>query len=432
MATSGSCFKACGPATAAPLILPVDGTPGPAPDAISSRRTRHRQAMPAAPPSRRPFAATFCSAPAGSLPRRATFTSAIETLDWPGPRDERTEFAAAVAEIRRLKTCISDLISVLAVPARSSGREPPAVIDALLDVLVGVLQPDFVHVVFEESAGATPVALTRVPQSRGPTALAREIRQAIDGWLHHRSQTSSFVVQGPRGDRDVSIAPLRLGLQDQIGWLLVGSRRADFPTQTDRLLMAVAANQAAIGIHEARLLSEQKRVARELDQRVAQRTTELRAANDELTRALKEIDGLKDAMQRENLVQREQVSIPRGGLTPWQVRRAKQLMHANLDEKLPLSRLAQECELSVSHFARAFRQSTGIPPHRWHLNQRVERAKELLRDPALSLADVALACGFGDQSHFTRTFTAVVRLSPGLWRRMQSQRLPMRGSSPRH
>jgi methylphosphotriester-DNA--protein-cysteine methyltransferase len=55
-----------------------------------------------------------------------------------------------------------------------------------------------------------------------------------------------------------------------------------------------------------------------------------------------------------------------------------------------------------------------------HGQGRVERAKELLPNSKLSLSDVALACGFGDQSHFTRTFTATVRLSPGVWRRLQS------------
>src|SRR5262245_19531835 len=338
---------------------------------------------------------------------------------------------AAVAEITRLKTCISDLISVLAIPAISSGREPRQVIDALLEVLVGTLRPDFVYLEFRESAGAMPISLTRTPQSSGPTVLAREIRQAIDASLQDCSQVTPLLVRSQTEDGDISIVPFRLGLQDEIGWLLAGSRRADFPTQTERLLIAVAANQAAIRVREARVLSEQKRVVRELDQKVAQRTTELRAANDELTRALKAIHELKDTLQRENLAPHTQVSVPRGGLTPWQIRRAKQLMHANLDEKLPLSRLAEEFGLSVRHSARAFRQSTGIPPHRWRLNQRVERAKEMLRDPTLSLADVALACGFGDQSHFTRMFTAVVHLSPGLWRRMQSQRLPMRGDQAR-
>ena len=84
------------------------------------------------------------------------------------------------------------------------------------------------------------------------------------------------------GEGDISIVPLRLGLQGEIGVIVAGSERADFPGQTERLLLSVAANQASIGLQEARLLSEQKRVARELDQRVAQRTTELAAANEEL------------------------------------------------------------------------------------------------------------------------------------------------------
>lgn len=78
------------------------------------------------------------------------------------------------------------------------------------------------------------------------------------------------------------------------------------------------------------------------------------------------------------------------------------------------SRVAQELERKVRE------QAAGVPPHRWLLDRRVQRAKELLPDSKLSLSDVALACGFGDQSHFTRTFTAAVRLSPGVWRRLRS------------
>jgi transcriptional regulator GlxA family with amidase domain len=104
-------------------------------------------------------------------------------------------------------------------------------------------------------------------------------------------------------------------------------------------------------------------------------------------------------------------------------------MIADLMEDVPLSRLAERCGLSTRHFARAFRQSTGVPPHRWLLNHRVGYAKELLCNPALSLAEIALACGFADQSHFTRIFTSVVHLSPGLWRRMQAWRQPGNGST---
>ena len=95
-------------------------------------------------------------------------------------------------------------------------------------------------------------------------------------------------------------------------------------------------------------------------------------------------------------------------------------MSANLSEEVSLSRLAAECGLSTRHFARAFRLSTGMPPHRWLVRLRVERAKELLQTRALSLVDVALFSGFADQSHFTRVFKAVIGVAPGVWRRMNS------------
>jgi AraC-like DNA-binding protein len=69
-----------------------------------------------------------------------------------------------------------------------------------------------------------------------------------------------------------------------------------------------------------------------------------------------------------------------------------------------VSQVANECGLSTSYFVRAFKQTTGIPPHRWLTKQRVERAKELLRDPDRELADIAQLCGIVDQSHFTRVF----------------------------
>ena len=112
--------------------------------------------------------------------------------------------------------------------------------------------------------------------------------------------------------------------------------------------------------------------------------------------------------------------MPRGGLAPWQERRVKERMSASLNEEIPLSHLANECGLSVRHFVRAFRVSTGSSPHRWLLRHRVDRAIELLRTRALSLADVAAFCGFADQSHFTRVFTAIVGISPGAWRRTNS------------
>jgi AraC family transcriptional regulator len=115
------------------------------------------------------------------------------------------------------------------------------------------------------------------------------------------------------------------------------------------------------------------------------------------------------------------VSLPppaaRGGLAPWQLRRAKAMLVSHLDEPISLAELARACKLSPSHFARAFRQTTGQPPHRWLMEQRIEKAKQLLVDTTLSLAQIAQTCGFADQSHFTRVFAQLVQSSPGQWRR---------------
>jgi AraC family transcriptional regulator len=107
----------------------------------------------------------------------------------------------------------------------------------------------------------------------------------------------------------------------------------------------------------------------------------------------------------------------RGGLASWQVRRAKEILSANLDGSVPLKEVARECRLSVSHFSRAFRRTMGAAPHNWLLTHRIEVAKAKLRDRRLSLSDVAIACGFADQSHLTRVFTRIVGVSPGAWRR---------------
>jgi AraC-like DNA-binding protein len=107
----------------------------------------------------------------------------------------------------------------------------------------------------------------------------------------------------------------------------------------------------------------------------------------------------------------------RGGLAPWQERRAKEIMDANLDKEITIAQLAHECSLSTSQFARAFRQSTGYPPHRWLLQRRIERAQDLLLTSDKTLAEIASCCGFFDPSHLTRAFSQTVGSSPGLWRR---------------
>ena len=109
----------------------------------------------------------------------------------------------------------------------------------------------------------------------------------------------------------------------------------------------------------------------------------------------------------------------RGGLATWQERRAKELMSANLQSDVSIADVATECSLSAGHFARAFRRSTGQSPYQWLLQHRIDEAHGLLRDRRLSLAEIARACGFADQSHFTKAYTRLRGITPGAWRRQQ-------------
>jgi AraC family transcriptional regulator len=107
----------------------------------------------------------------------------------------------------------------------------------------------------------------------------------------------------------------------------------------------------------------------------------------------------------------------RGGLPAARLKRVLEYIDANLGENITLSELAGVVNMSLYYFAVLFRQSTGLSPHRYVLNQRVERAKELLRDPKLSVLDVSMNVGFEHQNNFARAFRRVIGASPTQFRR---------------
>ena len=113
------------------------------------------------------------------------------------------------------------------------------------------------------------------------------------------------------------------------------------------------------------------------------------------------------------------ISAPqfRGGLAPWQVRRATEFLEAHLDGNISLQKVAEACEMSVSHFARAFKSTFRRPPHTWLTERRVEVAMDLMKNSRLPLADIANRCGFSDQSALNRSFKRIHGTSPGIWRR---------------
>jgi AraC family transcriptional regulator len=106
-----------------------------------------------------------------------------------------------------------------------------------------------------------------------------------------------------------------------------------------------------------------------------------------------------------------------GGLAPWQVRRVKDMLTSGLAESISLSQLADEVRLSSSHFARAFKTSTGMSPHRWQTIMRLERAKVLLETTDLPVTEVAAEVGYNDTGYFGRAFRQEYGFTPTAYRR---------------
>jgi AraC family transcriptional regulator len=111
-----------------------------------------------------------------------------------------------------------------------------------------------------------------------------------------------------------------------------------------------------------------------------------------------------------------------GRLAPWQLRRVTEYITGHLSETVRLKELAAITGLSQSQFGRAFKASTGFSPHRWQLNARIAKARELLLSSTLEQSEIALMTGFAEQSHFCRVFKALVGTPPATWQRRHRTR----------
>ncbi len=225
----------------------------------------------------------------------------------------------ASGEIKHLQRCINDLVSLLALPAVWSGGDPPQILHTLLDALIRMLRLDLASVRLEVPVGEVPIEIVRIAGLRGAMPPAHEICEALNQCLKNDSRKWPPLLQSLMGDGDVSIVPLPLGLQGELGVVVVATQRADFPQQTEALLLSVAANQASIGLQEARLLSHQKQLANELDQRVVQRTAELAAANEGLKQELAERKRAERELQRSEAFLAEAQHLSRIGSFSWRV-----------------------------------------------------------------------------------------------------------------
>src|SRR5712671_408187 len=199
-------------------------------------------------------------------------------------------------EIKRLQRCINDLVSLLALPAMWSGTKPSDIVQTLLDSLLRMLDLDFVYVGLTNLVDAAPSETVRVAHSQGQMFRPREVCTFLNRWLGDDPQKRYLQERSHIGDEEISLMSWPLGVQREIGVIVAGSRRADFPRETEALLLSIAANQALTGLQQARLLTEQKRVADELDQSVAQRTAELSAANEVLRKEVAERRRAEEAL----------------------------------------------------------------------------------------------------------------------------------------
>jgi AraC-like DNA-binding protein len=117
----------------------------------------------------------------------------------------------------------------------------------------------------------------------------------------------------------------------------------------------------------------------------------------------------------------------RGISEPAPVRRAREYLFENLADNVPLADLAAVAGVGTFRLLRAFRKVHGVPPHRYQLAQRIERAKRLIRDQAGPLAAIAFETGFADQSHLTRNFKRWAGVTPYAYARAVARERAQRG-----
>ena len=154
-------------------------------------------------------------------------------------------------EVTRLRDCLNDLASIMALPAQSTAGEPDHIVSTVLDALLGMCGLAFVSVRLNGTEGGPSIETVRVDGSFAAKAASLETsvrqsprRSAMSPGPGRRAHACSSATP------TCPLRPLRWELQGEIGVVVAGSRRLDFPTDTERLLLDVAANQAAIGLQQ--------------------------------------------------------------------------------------------------------------------------------------------------------------------------------------
>jgi PAS domain S-box-containing protein len=174
--------------------------------------------------------------------------------------DPAREYSAE--DVAQLRDRLNDFAGNMALSAQCTGAEPAETVNALLDALVGMLRLGFACVRLHDPERGRSIEMVRVDESLQDSVGARQISQAMDSSFGDASLQCSSRTQGFLQSVDLSVASVPLGLRGEIGIIVAGSSRSNFPTQTERLLLDLAADQATIGLQHARLRRESERESR--------------------------------------------------------------------------------------------------------------------------------------------------------------------------
>ena len=161
-------------------------------------------------------------------------------------------------EISRLRRCVNDLASILGLPAIWTGHDSSRVTTTLLDVLVRLLDLDFAYARTADPANESPREWIRSADTSNRYAEAHEVGRALEPYLSDETPRETLRIANPVAEGTASIAVFHLGVQDRVGIFVAGSRRSEFPTETERLLLQVATNQAAVALQEARWIEQRE------------------------------------------------------------------------------------------------------------------------------------------------------------------------------
>jgi PAS domain-containing protein len=206
-------------------------------------------------------------------------------------------FSDSAEELKYLQRCISDLVSVLALPAVWSGQDPRQIVTTLHDALMATLNLGFLYTRVRVETDGEPIEELRTALPYATTQNAEQIRHALNERFGDDPRKWPAVVRSHLGGQETSLVSMHLGIEGEFGVVVAGSEPADFPTQSERLLLGVVANQITVGLQQARLLSKQKQIANELEQRVAERTASLAAANEKLKKEIEDRKRVEQALR---------------------------------------------------------------------------------------------------------------------------------------